>query len=172
MKKLVRKAEGGVAMTPITQNMQLAPMIQQSQQLQPVSNGFDVSQLIQGFTNGQGGIGQKIGQGLGSALQGTKFAQSGFSNFASSAKGGLVSAGINLATSFLPGADYSGAKREALAKGLDKGYDAVETAQFMTFPELSSSGIFFRNVCGDIRSAVDRRFPALLWSCRQLHSKK
>lgn len=131
MKKLVKKAEGGVAMTPITQNMQLAPMIQQSQQLQPITNGFDVSQLIQGFTNGQGGIGQKIGQGLSSALQGTKFAQSGFTNFMNSAKGGLATSAVNLATSFLPGADYSGAKREALAKGLDKGYDAVMSGAAM-----------------------------------------
>lgn len=131
MKKLVRKAEGGVAMTPITQNMQLAPMVQQSQQLQPITNGFDVSQLIQGFTNGQGGIGQKIGQGLSSALQGTKFAQSGFTNFMNSAKGGLATTAVNLATSFLPGADYSGAKREALAKGLDKGYDAIMSGAAM-----------------------------------------
>lgn len=139
MRKLVRKAAAGQAIAPAT-TMQLdssllglknsLPGLMQSaqQDLQQINTGFNfanfLSNTIQGAKGGQG-IGQSIGSGLGKALQNSAFAKSGFSNFMGSAKGGLVTSAVNLATSFLPGHDYSGAKREALAKGLDKGYDAV-----------------------------------------------
>lgn len=139
MRKLVRKAATGQAIAPAT-TMQLdssllglknsLPGLMPTNQgnLQNISQGFNFGNFLNnigsGLSGGQG-LGQSIGSGLSSALQGSKFASSGLSNFMGSAKGGLATSAVNLATSFLPGADYSGAKREGLAKGLESGYDAV-----------------------------------------------
>lgn len=145
MRKLVRKAATGQEIAPAT-TMQLdssllglknsLPGLMPTNQgnLQNISQGFNFGNFLNnigsGLSGGQG-LGQSIGSGLSSALQGSKFASSGFSNFMGSAKGGLATSAVNLATSFLPGHDYSGAKREGLAKGLDKGYDAVMSGAAM-----------------------------------------
>lgn len=145
MRKLVRKAATGQAIAPAT-TMQLdssllglknsLPGLMPTNQgnLQNISQGFNFGNFLNNIgseLSGGQGLGQSIGSGLSSALQGSKFASSGFSNFMGSAKGGLVTSAVNLATSFLPGHDYSGAKREGLAKGLDKGYDAVMSGAAM-----------------------------------------
>lgn len=145
MRKLVRKAATGQAIAPAT-TMQLdssllglknsLPGLMPTNQgnLQNISQGFNFGNFLNNIgsgLSGDQGLGQSIGSGLSSALQGSKFASSGFSNFMGSAKGGLATSAVNLATSFLPGHDYSGAKREGLAKGLDKGYDAVMSGAAM-----------------------------------------
>ena len=145
MRKLVRKAAAGQAIAPAT-TMQLdssllglknsLPGLMPTNQgnLQNISQGFNFGNFLNnigsGLSGGQG-LGQSIGSGLSSALQGSKFASSGFSNFMGSAKGGLVSAGLDIATSLLPGADYSGAKRESLAKGLDTAYSSIANGAAM-----------------------------------------
>ena len=145
MRKLVRKAAAGQAIAPAT-TMQLdssllglknsLPGLMPTNQgnLQNISQGFNFGNFLNnigsGLSGGQG-LSQSIGSGLSSALQGSKFTSSGFSNFMGSAKGGLVSAGLDIATSLLPGADYSGAKRESLAKGLDTAYSSIANGAAM-----------------------------------------
>lgn len=139
MRKLVRKAAAGQAIAPATTMqldssllglknslpglMQPTPMIQQSQQLQPISNqGF--------FRNLVGSInsGQSLGDSLSSAIGGTKFGQNLSSSFLGTSTGSMVGQAANALSSFIPSTDYSGAKREGLARGLETGYDTAMSA--------------------------------------------
>ena len=122
MRKLVRKAAAGQAIAPAT-TMQLDSSLLGLKNslpgLMPTNQGL--------FRNLAGSIssGQSLQGGLSTAIGGTKLGQSLSNSFLGTSTGSMVGQAANALSSFIPSTDYSGAKREGLAKGLESGYDAV-----------------------------------------------
>lgn len=145
MRKLVRKAAAGQAIAPAT-TMQLdssllglknsLPGLMPTNQgnLQNITQGFNFSNFLNnigsGLSSGQG-LGQSIGSGLSSALQGSKLANSAASKFMSGTGGGLVTAGIDIATSLIPGKDYSDSKRAGVYNAATTAYNSIANGAAM-----------------------------------------